>query len=287
MSADDKEKKELYDLENELFNKIDMNKIYEGAIWLDKEVKRLSNKKKYDGIQSNPPKWIPDPLKKEFKAVRKFLLGWYGPPDPIQDCPFCKTDNVHLKNGVWSCLDCGATSKVQSKPPAHEKIHEFMLARRNLLGVFKENNAPEFVRADFCPAELFDKIDALNYIYDLSRLGKGNGPKAYLGKGAFDVVRGLVISEKNSKAGKQRRGKKNLLHTAIERLKPTDFSHLLELFEDEEKMLDLYESIKNPIDIRIQEVDRENKVVRYRTRHDQEKDVKFKTLQNTLPRIKK
>ena len=207
MSTDDKEKKELYDLENELFDKVDMNKIYERAIWLDKEVKRLSNQKKYDGIQGNPPKWIAGPLKKEFKAVRRFLLRWYGPPDPIQPCLSCNADKFQLKVEILCCLDCGNT--VRFKPPAHEMILRYMFARKNLLGFVNEKNPPKSVRPDVCPAELFDKIDALNYIYDLSRLGKENGPKAYLGKGAFNVVRGLVISEKNREAGKKRKGKKN------------------------------------------------------------------------------
>ena len=304
MSADDKEKKELYDLEKELFDKVDMNKIYEGAIWLGKEVERLSNKKQYDGIQGNPPEWIADPLKKEYRAIRRSLLRWYGPPDPIQDCLLCNKDSVQLKNGIWSCQDCGA--KVKSKPPAHEKILGYMRARKILLGVFKEENAPEFVRPDVCPAELFYEVDTLNYIFDLSQLEKEVGSKIFLGEDAFDAVGELVRSEGGRKAAKGKAGHKGALRIALERLieylSVKNLDSLLEVIEgaiDDQSldesllevitqdpdsvkispMIDLYYAEVNPIDIYPERLDRDKKFFLYKERRGRKiKKIGFKRL---------
>ena len=304
MSTDDKEKKELYALGKELFDEIDMNKIYEGAIWLDKEVKRLSNQKKYDGIQGNPPKWIAGPLKKEFKAVRRFLLRWYGPPDPIQPCLSCNADKFQLKVEILCCLDCGNT--VRFKPPAHEMILRYMFARKNLLGFVNEKNPPKSVRPDVCPAELFVKIDTLNYIFDLSQREEEDGPKKFLGEDAFDAIGELVRSEDGRKAAKGKAGHKGALRIALERLieylsvknldsllegiegaiddKSLDESLLEVITQDPDSvkispMIDLYYAEVNPIDIYPERLDRDKKFFLYKERRGRKiKKIGFKRL---------
>lgn len=165
-----------------------------------------------------------------------------------------------------------------------EDIRKFMKGRRKEL-------EPVFGWHTVYPMEIQDKLDGLNYIQDLVILGNEKGPdesiNVYLGRSPAEILRGCAISQRNREAGKKRAGIKSPLHIMIERLKPKNLEHLLKLFEDEERILDLYEARKNPIDIIIQEVDRDKGVVDYRTRKDQGKSVRFKTLQNIISRLKK
>ena len=56
------------------------------AGWLDEEIKRMEAEK-YDGIKGRPPEWMPEPLKKEFIAVRESLLRWFGSSPSMPICP--------------------------------------------------------------------------------------------------------------------------------------------------------------------------------------------------------
>jgi hypothetical protein len=209
-----------------------------------------------------------------------------------------------LKEQKWSKYEYDG---ILGKPPnwlPNPLIHEFANTRFVLLDDgYKPQDILEFmkgrrkeVKPGFgwhkpYPMEIQDKLDALNYIQDLVSLGKKKGPEesinAYLGRASTEVLRGCAISRRNREAGQKRVGIKSPLHIAIERLKPKNLEHLLNLFEDEDGILNLYEAETNPIDINIQEVDRDKCVVHYRTRKDKEKSVIFKTLQNIISLLKK
>jgi hypothetical protein len=165
-----------------------------------------------------------------------------------------------------------------------EDIRNFMTGRRKEV-------TPGFGWHTAYPMEVQDKLDALNYIQDLVILGSEKGPEesinVYLGRSPAEILRGCAISQRNREAGKKRAGRKGPLRIVIERLKPKNLEHLLNLLEDEDGILDLYGARKNPIDIIIQEVDRDKGVVDYRTRDAEEKSVAFKTLQNIISLLKK
>jgi len=106
--------------------------------------------------------------------------------------------------------------------------YEFVEVRRYLLDKYKSKEVLKYKRArnrmfrkkgfrglPYYPDEIEDKLDALNYIETLVKIGEKNGKKAaydaYLGKGGIQVVRGVALSEIGSKGGKKRAGQLNPL----------------------------------------------------------------------------
>jgi len=258
----------------------DLSRCYDSILWVEKEVKRLA-KRKYDGFSGSLPKWIPYPLKKEFQATRRFLLRWCGQPESPPPCPFCGSKKPTVKKDSWVCSNnnCGATGVFKQKPEASKEIKEFMGARKGLL----DNSDGNY----FCPVELFDRIDSLNYVYDLFILGEKKGLQAYNGVGAMEVLRGLVQSEMKSEFAGNRSGKLNPLNSCIQILNPKNLEELLTKFEDEDSLLDLYHSTKGPkIDIQEIEVDRERNRIYYTPRNKDKKMIKFSSLRETISRMK-
>lgn len=166
---------------------------------------------KFNGIQGTLPEWMPDPLKHEFMAIRESLLRWMGssPDSPI--CPICNNDKMEVAEGILCCPDCGASERFNPQKPAHEKIMDFMKLRREhlekLTGLLEKYSKldvkcpPDLMRHHYYPVQHSDKLDALNYIYNLFSLGKEEALKTYLGQGERDVYRGMVFSQRAREVG--------------------------------------------------------------------------------------
>jgi len=103
------------------------------------------------------------------------------------------------------------------------------------------------------PRHLEDKIDALNYIKALVDMGKDAAIDAYLGKSAKQLVRGIILQQRQSSAGRKKKGYRGPLHRGIERLcrdlEHPDLVSLLQILENVELIEDQYESLSEPIDV--------------------------------------
>ena len=74
----------------------------------------------------------------------------------------------------------------------------------------------------------------------------------------YRLIRESLRSADQRAKARRRKGTKSPLHRAVQRMLPDlpsrTFENLLNVFRNEDAMLDLYESLSNPIDIQIQEV---------------------------------
>ncbi len=102
-------------------------------------------------------------------------------------------------------------------------------------------------------------------------------------------IREVLESWKNEDAARKRRGTKAPLRLAVERISEGSpgltLPTLLEVFENEDSINELREARTEPIDIEVQEVRHDEKMVYYRTRAG-EKSVKFTTLERLIRDIK-
>jgi hypothetical protein len=260
------------EFDEELNDAIDktLDETFESIKWTEKEIKCIS-KNEYDGFQGMPPTWLPDPLKQEFDAVRTSLLRFVGPPK---------------KEGENSVAICKGYIQ------ARRKFLSNIKAEAEHLSTLEEEYESIYSRPDYWPAGLTEKLDALNYIWEISQLGEDKGFKAYMGKGPEKIYRGMVADflehKKQKKAGEGKRGYRSPLKSAIDRLSPSNFDDIIKIFADENIIPDLYESEDEGkrIDIYIQEVDQEKEEVLYIQRSSGQKKVTFKRLRNILSELK-
>ena len=120
------------------------------------------------GILSELPDWVPDPLVKEFSAVRSHLVMWYG---------------------KWS----GDASP--SYETACREIAKLMRAR---FGDWQPGPNPG--SGTVYPQEIEDKLDALLYISQLAAMGPEGAIDAYLGRSGNKIYRGIVLKERMENA---------------------------------------------------------------------------------------
>lgn len=104
-------------------------------------------------------------------------------------------------------------------------------------------------------------------------------------------VGAILKSWSSSEAAMKRKGTKYELRQAVEQIckdmpAPT-LGALLEIFENEDEMYNLYEDPMDPIHIKVQEVNHGGKTVYYRTRRDKEKTATFNRLERLIRDIKK
>ena len=111
------------------------------------------------------------------------LLGSLPPWVPVP----LKKEFEHVRNNLLDCYE-------------EEGVKEFIQGRKEL---FKETGIRS---VKFTPPEIDDKLDALIYIQSIVDLGEENGIKAYLGEGGFEVTRGIVLKEYQSKGGQKTAG---------------------------------------------------------------------------------
>lgn len=98
----------------------------------------------------------------------------------------------------------------------------------------------------------------------------------------YRLIRDHLRSADQRDKARKRKGTKSPLRRAVQRMIPylpsRRFEHLLDVFRNDDAMLDLYESLSNPIDIRIQEVLDNKQRIDYRVRGGKERSVTFSRL---------
>ena len=139
-----------------------------------KESKSRSGKK-YDEVLGKLPKWVPEPLKREFKATRDYLLDYL--------------QRYHLDDPT----------------SPHNKVKNLMKARKSEsfpIGIKSKSN---FSFKVYIPPEIERDLDALIYIQHIVTLKEDKGIKAYLGESGDAVYRGIVSYDRQKELSKRPR----------------------------------------------------------------------------------
>jgi len=243
----------------------DLGDTYDSFNRREEEGQRLSQAE-YDGFRGSLPEWIPTPLQEEFIAVRKYflrLLGEYPQESykPQEILDYMKARKAFLKDAV------AATESGVAKLEGNHS----------------------------CPAELFDKVDALNYIQDLERLGKEKGLKEYLGKGPFKILRGIAMAISGSKGGKKYgKNRKPPYHKLLEALAAPDLNTLLGIFKEGAYNLEQFIEAgtiwelnnQKKVNLRVKEIDWEEKRVYFVDKDANRCDASFKTLRTNISKYR-
>ena len=120
--------------------------------------------------------------------------------------------------------------------------------------------------------------------------GSGSDEERVLANEWHKYEKQLLEMEKQALRPKGKRGKKQELFRAIERvcreINSRRWVDLLQALDNADLMNDLFYSGSDPIDIEVTEIDDIDKCMKYRTRRSEDKEVGFARLKNILSEIK-
>lgn len=223
--------------------------------WQDQEGKFLEylNQGVYNGVTGLLPAWVPTPIKLQFNEARLSIF-----------------DN---------------TPDTANKPHDPENIKFILDTLSNRKGIFADPEMWVFPSRMVVNDDLFvSDLKYLIWLWQTIQLGKRKALREIAGETSYLEYETLIVSNRQSKSAKLKKGKEGALKAAIRKLATKNLDDLLDAFQDSETVEDLFfaDNNDNRIDIHEIEVNEDKKYISYRDRNGRSKTATFKTLINHI-----